>query len=174
LITLVVQDGSSPEGANSYASVEFARALASSRGRSFPADTEEGNEAAKRLLLNAMDAIEARAAEFQGVKTDRDQPTQFPREGVEVEGHEYDADEIPPQLPLAQSWLAIESQTAPLVVNSSGERLLGLKVEGAVDLKFADDGVGRQPTFPIVEALLGALCGSNAESTFGAFVVERA
>jgi hypothetical protein len=173
-MALVVQDGTLPVGANSYVSVEFARAFATDRGLAFPADTEAGNAAATILLLNAMDYIEAKGSLFQGVKTTRDQGTQFPREGVVVEGYEYDTNEIPPQLSLAQTRLAIESQTTPLVANATGERLLGLKVEGAVELKFADDGQGEQPSFPLVEALLEPLYGDNEESTLGAFTVERA
>lgn len=170
---LVIEDGSGVEGANSYATVAQARAYASARGLSFPPDTTAGNVAAELLLINAADALEMRAAEFKGTKTSRDQALQFPRVGVEAEGYEYDSDEIPPQLIKAQIILAIESQTTPLVVNSTEQRLLSLKVAEAVEMQFADEEADGAPTFPQVEALLAPLFGDGSDGFSGSFEVVR-
>lgn len=171
---LIIEDGSGVEGANSYATVAQARTYAASRGRAFPATGANGDEsAADTLLLNAMDALEARASEFQGTKTTRNQACQWPRYGVVAEGYEYDSNEIPPNIVKAQILLAIESQTQPLVLNTTeAGRLTRMKVEGAVELQYADEEA-QQPSFPLVEALLAPFFGDGVDGTFGGFETER-
>jgi hypothetical protein len=183
-VEIIVEDGTCVAGANSYATIAQTRSYAESRGKAFPPDTDEGNAAAAVLLLTAMDAIEINEADFQGCKTLRDQSTAFPRAGsrvidsltgIEVGGFIYGPNEIPPQVPKAQMILAIEAQTTSLIVTTAGgQKLKKMKVEGAVEMEYADDGGGDdQPTIPLAAALLAPLMGDGDEPTFGGFRTDR-
>lgn len=171
-MALVIEDGTGVEGANSFATVAQARAVASTRGRAFPADTVDGNAAAEKLLIGAYDYLVARGGEFKGTQTTRDQTGPFPREGVIASGFEYDCDEIPDKIVLAQILLAIESQTQALFVNETDQRLVRMKIEGAVELQYADTE-RLPPKFAQVEALLAPFIGDGADGVAGGFTTER-
>ena len=81
-MTLIVEDGSIVENANSYVSVDDARTFASLRGVTLPASDAE----VEVLLIKATDFIEAQRLRFQGSKVNQDQALQWPRTGVYVDG----------------------------------------------------------------------------------------
>lgn len=97
-MALIVEDGSGVPGANSYVTLEEARAFAESRGISFPtvdADLEV-------LLVNGFDFIESFSSRFQGMRTVASQATTWPRSGVVVDGYYLDKATIPQNVKLAQ------------------------------------------------------------------------
>lgn len=174
-MALVVEDGTRPSGANSYISVSDARAYATARGLTFPADTVLGNAEAETLLITAMDLLESYRSRYKGTKVTRDQALQWPRYGVEdVDGYAYDSDEIPDILTMAQAKLAIDAQTVELQPNSDGRAVVREKVEGAVEVQYADSGDNcPQPVFAAAEALLAPLLRSGGTIAGASLSVVR-
>lgn len=97
-MTIVVEDGSIVTGANSYVTEAELTAYATARGVTLSGDTEE-------LLIRAMDYTENLS--FRGVKVSSDQPLQWPRGYVVVDGYGIDSDEIPDLLKNGQMQVAM-------------------------------------------------------------------
>lgn len=106
-MAIVVEDGTQVPGANSYVSEAELTAYATSRGVTLTGNTEA-------LLLNAMDYIES--LNFIGVKASLDQPLQWPRFDVVIDGYLFPSDEIPDLLKngLMQTAMSIDAGTNPL------------------------------------------------------------
>lgn len=106
-MTIVVEDGSIVTNANSYVSEAELSAYATARGVTLVGDTEV-------LLIKAMDYIESQA--FKGAKWTRDQPLQWPRANVSVDGYWLDPNVIPQLLKNAQmqAAISIDSDVDPL------------------------------------------------------------
>jgi len=97
-MTITVEDGSIVTGANSYVTEAELTAYAIARGTSLTGDPEE-------LLIKAMDYLES--LEFKGITIDKDQPLQWPRYQVMLDGWWVDTDEIPQLLKDSQCEVAI-------------------------------------------------------------------
>lgn len=97
-MTLIVEDGSIVAGANTYISAADFTTYASARGITLVGD-------ATILLTQAMDYIEALA--FKGIKRTLNQPLQWPRVGVYVDGYYVQSGVLPVQLLNGQCWTAI-------------------------------------------------------------------
>ena len=169
-MALIVEDGSLPNGANSYVSVSATRVYAAARSLTLPAVGVAGDAAIEVLLVTALDYIEAKRAEFQGSKLSADQVLQWPRSGVVVDGFEVASDEIPACLPQAQARLACYAQAngGKLTAVSTGQVVIEKRIEGAITTKFADHGDNApQPRFPEADALLAPLLGSGTFSGYG-------
>lgn len=167
---LIVENGSLPSGANSYASVSGTRAYALARGLSLPAAGEAGDAAIEVLLTTALDYIEAFRAEFQGSKLSGSQVLQWPRSGVYVDGFPVAEDEIPLCLVHAQMRLACyaHANDGALTTVSDGRVVIEESVEGATTTKYADHGDTKpQPQFPEVDALLAPLFAGGETSGYG-------
>lgn len=106
--TIIKEDGSVVAGANSYVTVAELTTFASNRGKTIAATNEED------LLIQAMDYIEQ--YNFKGCKLTQDQPLQWPRAWVEVDGYYLDSDVIPQLLKdaLCQCAIAIDEDNDPL------------------------------------------------------------
>jgi len=106
-MTITVEDGSIVTGANSYVSEADLTTYATARGITLTTDAEQ-------LLIRAMDYIESLS--YKGDKFTRDQPLQWPRDGVVVDGYVVDADEIPNELKngLMETAIAIDNGQDPL------------------------------------------------------------
>ena len=90
-MALVVEDGSIVTGANTYVSLAEFKAWADDRSITYGTD-----EAVTAQILRAMDYIEAQY--FIGYKDTQDQPLQWPRSGVVIDGFGLTASEIPTML----------------------------------------------------------------------------
>lgn len=160
-MALTIEDGTGKAGANSYVSVADARAYAALRGLSLPAAGAPGDAAIEVLLIKACDFIEALRGEFQGAKTSKANPLQWPRTGVTVDGFELEDDEIPDILPQAQAQLACDCYArsdATLMPTGDGREVVREKVEGAVEVQYAPLGeTNPQPIFTAARALLAPL-----------------
>lgn len=88
-MAIVVEDGTIVAGANSYVTEAELTTYATARGITIAGDTEE-------LLIKAMDYIESLA--YKGIKFTQDQPLQWPRANVVVDGYLIATDEIPQEL----------------------------------------------------------------------------
>lgn len=172
-MSLTVEDGSLPDGANSYVSVSDTRIFAASRGLSLPAAGSPGDAAIEVLLNTALDYIEAKRAEFQGSKLSSAQVLQWPRRGVVVDGFSVGVDEIPACLVQAQMRLACYAYAngGTLTAVSDGRVVIEERVEGAVDIKYADHGDNKpQPQFPEADKLLAPLLEGGSSTGFGVAV----
>jgi len=168
-MALIVEDGSGVPGANSYIDVSEARAYADARGLSLPSD----DQAVERLLVSAMDYLEARRAEYKGTKANPANPLQWPRAGVEIDGVPFPSDAIPIELKWAQAQLAVEQAAGrDLMPTSTGKEVISERVEGAVERKYNPSGdPNAQPIFTKVEAFLKPLL---RDSSLGHLTVTRA
>jgi regulator of protease activity HflC (stomatin/prohibitin superfamily) len=89
-MTLIIEDGSIVTGANSYVSAAEYIAWADAR------EIEYSSTLLESQILRSMDYIES--LPFAGQKSTQDQPLQWPRVGVVVDGYDIDHNEIPEQL----------------------------------------------------------------------------
>ena len=97
-MAIVVEDGTIVAGANSYVSEAELTTYATDRGITLSGGTEA-------LLLKAMDYLET--LDFIGDKSTADQPLQWPRTDVYIDGYYVDAETIPQDLKNAEMALAI-------------------------------------------------------------------
>jgi len=106
-MAIVVEDGTVVTGANSYVTEAELTAYAVARGITIASDPEE-------LLIKSMDYVEGLI--YQGYKYTSDQPLQWPRSAVILDGYYLDADEIPQLLKDGQmeSALSVENDVDPL------------------------------------------------------------
>lgn len=164
-MSLTVEDGSLPDGANSYVSVSDTRAFALARGLTLPTT----DAAVEVLLIKALDYIEALRAEFQGSKLSADQELQWPREGVVVDGYPVDADAIPSVLVKAQMQLACDvASLGTLTPVGDGRVVIKERIEGAVEVQYADHGDSNpQPQLTAARALLAPLLEGGGSEGFG-------
>lgn len=159
-MAIVVEDGSGVAGANSYITVAEARAYAAAHGDALPAD----DAAAETLLARAMLYLEARRAEYQGTKASPDNPLQWPRNSVILDGYPLAVGTIPRELKDAQAQLAIEAQTTDLMPTGDGREVIMEQVD-VIRVQYAPSGsTSLQPRLAKVEALLQPLYGSGSFS----------
>lgn len=97
-MAIIVEDGTVITGANSYVSEAELVAYGADRGITFTGDTVS-------LLSRAMDYLESQP--FIGNKNTKEQPLQWPRENVYIDGFYYELAEIPSLLKDAQMATAI-------------------------------------------------------------------
>ena len=168
-MSLTVEDGSLPDAANSYVSVSDTRIFAAERGLTLPAAGAPGDAAIEVLLIKAMDYIEALRAEFQGSKLSAAQVLQWPRSGVSVDGFAVATTAIPDVLPKAQAQLACDAYTlGTLAPIGDGRVVIEERVEGAVDVKYADHGDSNpQPQLTAARALLAPLLVGGGSTGYG-------
>ena len=91
-MAIIVEDGSIVAGANSYVSIADTRTYALARGVTLSAVDAE----VEQLIIQSMDYVEGLA--FIGLKSTEDQPLQWPRSNVVIDGYFVDTDEIPTEL----------------------------------------------------------------------------
>ena len=173
---IIVEDGTSPDGANSYVDVELLKSLANTYGWILASDETELEQG----LLRAMLYLESRAEEFQGYKTESTQPLQWPRTGACVNCNgSIDSTTIPEQLKLSQAMLSMQVQNGrPLFPDAT----LVNRIEGPIKKKqigplikeFYDAGdvVDRfGPTkFPEIESQLQQIMSCGCRSGAGVYV----
>lgn len=153
-MALIIETGAVVTGANSYISVTDAKAYAAARGLTLPST----DAAVEILLIKAMDYIESFRAEFKGTKTAKENPCQWPRSGVTIDGFDIDEDEIPDLLPKAQAQIAVHAYTQDLMPIGDGREVIKERIEGAIEIEYAQTGdTAPQPWFPVVQALLDPL-----------------
>lgn len=133
---------------NSYASVADLKAYASARQLTLP------NEGLEVLLTVAMDYLESQ--KWLGKRSNSTQLLSFPRTGLLHDGVAIASDIIPSQLIQAQCRLAIESQESELQP-TLGAEVIAERIEGAIDLKYAEGTNTGAPNFAWLKGLLSGL-----------------
>ena len=152
-MTIVVESGAGDNpAANSYVTVAELDSFAALRGVTLP--TLEADK--EVLLIQGTDYTEGFWNRFQGDTVSQDQPLQFPRSGVSVNGFSVDSDAIPQSLKNAQMQAAIESNSEELNPNT-GQNVKMEKVD-VIEVEYQDgNGSLYAPTFPRVDAYLDKL-----------------
>ena len=103
-MTLIIEDGSIVPNANSYTSLEDARAYLSSMGYELNAD----DTIAEQTLIKGYNFVNSYESRYQGCRVSALQTGSFPRSGVYINGFPLASDAIPAQLIQAQSLAAYE------------------------------------------------------------------
>lgn len=157
---LIVEDGSIVAGADSYISLADARALAAKYNWELPEDDAE----AEAALRNGAAYIDLQEPALCGQRVSAEQSMAYPRTGVSIHGFPVARDAIPSQVIRAQIAAAVEYGKGSDVRASSDGRIVTMeRVEGAVTVQYADNGV-TGATISItaaMDALKPIICGGN-------------
>ncbi len=156
-MALVIENGSLVANANSYVSVEEARAFAAARASALVDDM--GDEEIEAALIRGCDYLETFRNKYQGSKVASTQELCWPRECVTVEGFPVAINEIPVLLKKAQMQLVIEDAngTVDLMPTGDGRDLIREKTDVLESEWAPGSGGSAQPTFAKVMAYLGPL-----------------
>lgn len=173
-MTLIVEDGSVVEGANSYTSLEVANAYHALRGNAAWTGTDGVKEAA---LIRATAYIDLRyRGRFPGTRVEgREQSLEWPRTGAtDANGIAIADDEIPIEILNAVCEAALRELTEAGSLMPDLERggeIKSLKA-GSIAIEYAD-GAQVETTFSIIDGILSSLVGviSNESPING--IVER-
>lgn len=135
-MALIIEDGSTPAGANSYVSLADARAYGSARGVELSAI----DATLEAQVLQAMDYLESFSHRFVGDRTARDQALSWPRNNAVIENWPWTNTEIPRQVLNAQLSLIVEIHDGEDPFNPAQAALpvISKKVDGAVEVKYAN------------------------------------
>lgn len=153
-MTITVEDGSIVAGANSYVTLAEARAYATARGKTLPAD----DAALSALLITSVDYLEAQRARYQGSKVSATQELQFPRDEVYIDGVPLEATTIPAILKQAQIRLAIEANSGVDLMPTRSGPFVKKEEIGPIVTEYSEKvGVSVEPEITAVEALLEPL-----------------
>lgn len=158
-ITIIIEDGSIVESANSYVTVAEARLYASNRGITFPVS----DDSVAAMLIQATDYLQAQENKFKGERVDPNQLLAWPRSDVEIYGTSLPSDMIPGALKAAQVQLAIAVNAGfELLPNTSASSYVTKEKVGVIETEYSDPlQVGIAPSFGAAEALLAPLCGTQ-------------
>lgn len=163
-MALIVEDGTGKTDSNTYADKTQARAYATARGVTLPAD----DSAVEAMLLKAADYLEGLRARYQGQRTTPGtQALQWPRSGVVIDDdYELPDNVIPVELKNAQCQLVLEQQSGLTLQPASDGRIVkSTKVDVIEKEYFSAADMGQSgsplPTFPAVDALVAPLLKSG-------------
>lgn len=149
-MSIIVEDGTLVEGANSYIDVAYLKDYASTRGITLPAD----EELPAKLIL-AMDYLDTYTDQWPGTARGE---LPWPRKDTDYEN-------IPANLKKAQAVLAVKAAQGVALFNdtTSSTRVLKREKIDVLEFEYAvsdtNPEVAIQPTFPEVDALLASLLG---------------
>ncbi|MFP4104820.1 MAG: DnaT-like ssDNA-binding protein [Phycisphaerae bacterium] len=156
-MSIIVEDGSVVNGANSYASESDLSDYADARGK-----TIEGTP--ETLLIRAMDFLEAQS--FIGVKANQHQPLQWPRDAVVIDGWAYTPSVLPDELKTAQLAiaLAIDEGSDPLEALEPGVKRKRVKADTVEsETEYRDGAASRTTSLSIPAALKKLIRGGGSQ-----------
>lgn len=152
---ITVETGSGTNAAaNSYASVPELRAYAQARGATLPDDDLQ----CEALLLKAMARMDG--LDYRGLRSTRDQPLDWPRHGVEIDGFAFEATTLPRALKWAQLAFAVAATTMDLLPSTPANTAGPVVSEtvGPITTTYANIGATRRtPIVPSAEQPLAKL-----------------
>lgn len=121
-MTIVVEDGTSVSGANSYVTTDELRTYADLRGLSYPSDDVD----IEILLIKAADYLESFRDRYKGDKSASTNALQWPRTDVYIDGYSITKTTIPTELKNAQIQIALDAQAVEIspneLVSDKGDR----------------------------------------------------
>lgn len=156
-MAIVVEDGSIVAGANSYVTVAELQAYATARGVTIDGQAE-------KHLTQAMDYIENLI--FKGYKKTQDQPLQWPRMDVFIDGYLWRSDEIPNELKngLMQCAIAIHEGNDPL---QDAPRAVQRQKVDVIEVEYAPGASSVVINKKIMHMLKKLLVGGNGGNVVG-------
>lgn len=167
-MTLVVEDGTGRSDADSYVSLESARALAAKYGLSLP----EQDAAAETALRNGAVYIGLQEPAMCGRRVSATQALSFPRTGIRLHGFPVASNIIPAQVVQAQIIAAAEYAKGTDVRGSTdGRAVASERVEGAVAVSYFNNGNNGSTVVitAAMDALRALLCGDTTGSSFNVY-----
>ena len=158
-VSLVIEDGSIIDGANSWVSAANARVYAENRGVTLDAD----DDVLGAQLIRAADYINGFRDRFNGRKVDETQTMQFPRADLFIDGFLFSYLAIPQEVISAQVELAIAAASGidPLEAQESGLPIIRDKTD-VLETEWASPATlggssWKSPTLKAVDDLLRPL-----------------
>ena len=154
-ITLTVEDGTRPTGANTYASLADANAYWADRGNATWATATDDEKAS--ALIQATDYLNGLSWTGRKVAI---RTMAWPRNDVEVDGYALGSDEIPEEVVQACCYMAgeIVGGATPLAAQ---DRALTKLTAGAVSMEW-DAASSQAPQYPALKSILrGYIVASN-------------
>ena len=133
---LIVEDGSIVAGANSYISEAEYAAWADSRFGSGRSTAPSCDEEIERFVLRAMDYFESK--EFIGDKKQSDQPLQWPRNNVYIDGYYVSDSTIPEDVKRSIYELTYTEEQGESELASVGRAVKREKV-ASIEREYADN-----------------------------------
>jgi hypothetical protein len=153
-MSLIVEDGTGLENADSYVSLADARTLATSRGIVLSADDTELSQ----QLVSAADRVTSYEGQFTGQRVTGEQGLSYPRNNSFRYGTTIANTSIPKELKLAQVTLAGMLEAGVEVWAQGFDGVKSEKI-GPLQIEYADDkaaSVGN-PDLPQIESILQPL-----------------
>lgn len=146
-ITLTVEDGTRPSGANTYASIADANAYWSGRANEAWANATDDEKSS--ALIQATDYLNGLPWTGRKVAI---RTMAWPRVDVKVDGHELGSDEIPEEVVQACCYMAGEiiGGATPLAAT---DRALTKLTAGAVSMEW-DAASSQAPQYPALKSIL--------------------
>jgi hypothetical protein len=167
-VSLIVETGAIVTGANTFVTrVDFI-AYALLKGIVIA-----NTSATDAQLINAGIYINAQEPRLKGVRVERAQSMAFPRDGVIVDGFEWEDDEIPRNVVLAQMELALDLNAGIDIYNppnSASAAVRRKRVDGAVEVEYAVSDEMKLSRNSTSMALMRSLMKNNGMTV----VLERA
>lgn len=148
-MALTVEDGSVVAGAESYCTVAFADTYHTNRGNTTWTGTDAVKEAALRKATDYM--LQAYRDRWQGLRAEDDQPLDWPRDWVVVDGYSVDSDIVPTEVQRACAELALRALSADLYADQ-GQLKSRVKV-GPIETEYAA-GSSQTKRYAAVDAIL--------------------
>lgn len=125
------------------------------------------NDAKEQAIVRATDYLTVYSQRWKGVRTDADQPLDWPRAGVVANGYDVDSDTVPDAVANACALLALKGSTADLAPDLGAQKQ-SVKVGPIETSYFA--GTRQTPKFQAVDNMLAPYLGAGA----GMIRLERA
>ena len=161
---IVVEDGSIVEDANSYVSIEDAKACALLRGVDLSAVSDE--QMAVYLIL-ANDYLESFRDEYKGYLTSSIQELQWPRLSVYIDANLISSDSIPQHLINAQCQLVIDQFNGITLQPNRTDKFTIVQQVGDIRREFSEKiGTSSLPKLTAFERFIAPLLKNNSGSGF--------
>ena len=170
-MVIVAEDGTGLTNANSYVDLTWVDSYFAGRGNIEWADATDNDKLV--ALIKATDYLDV-VYNFVGTKASSTQALEWPRAGAEDKYGEPLVG-IPTILKKAAAELALRALSTTLLDDTDfSGRVKRERVEGAVEVEYAGDGVLQQKTFTYVDKLLsGAGLVYGKVGSFGQLKIVR-
>lgn len=143
-MALILEDGTGVVGANTYITVEEARAYTAARGVILPTEDAE----VEPMLVNAADYTELFSDKYKGKRNTSTQGLSWPRTGVILDETAFPDDKIPTRLKSAQAQGVLDiANGATLSPNITGYAIRKMKAD-VVEIEYAAGGSVNQSSTP--------------------------
>ena len=164
-MALVIEDGSIVSGADSYVTAAEYSAWADKRFTAARSTAPADEAATDALIYRATDYFESQS--FKGVLVEEDQPMQWPRAGVVIDGYDVSYTDIPKEVKTAIFELAYAQETGAGKLNQVERAKKKTKVD-VIEVEYSDTASSVTLTPSVSLSLRKLLSGA----TYGGNVFE--